>query len=218
MQNDETVRVALVEDDRVLRESLRVLLAGSAGFTCVATAASVEEALRLPAARAPQVILLDVHLPGLRGSTGVAPLLERWPDALVVMHTVYEEDELIFESLCNGAVGYVLKRTPPARLLEAIREAREGGAPMSPAIARKVIRLFRRVAPPPGPSEPPEQLTAQETRLIAQLAQGASYAEAAAELGVSLNTVRTHIRSVYEKLHVHGRSAAVAKALRAGLI
>jgi DNA-binding NarL/FixJ family response regulator len=215
MSADDTLPVALVEDDRLLRESLRALIAGTPGFRCAAATASVEEALRLRVEPPPRVVLLDIHLPGMSGAEGVVPLLERWPGALVVMHTVYDEDDLVFTSLCNGAVGYVLKRTPPARLLEAIREAHEGGAPMSPAIARKVIGLFRRGAPR---SVPAEALTPQETRLLGQLAQGASYADAAAELRVSLNTVRTHIRSIYEKLHVHSKSAAVAKALRAGLI
>lgn len=212
--NDD-LAVVLVEDDRVLRESLRVLLAGSPGFRCVATAGSVEEALRVRPEAPPAVVLLDVHLPGVSGPDGIAPLLARWPGAVIVMHTVYDEDDLVFSSLCNGAVGYVLKRTPPARLLDALREAHDGGAPMSPAVARKVIGLFRRSAPRTVVAE---ALTPQETRLLAQLAQGASYADAADALGVSLNTVRTHIRSIYDKLHVHSKSAAVAKALRAGLI
>jgi DNA-binding NarL/FixJ family response regulator len=215
MSEADPLPVALVEDDRVLRESLRALVAGTPGFQCVAAAGSVEEALRTRVEPPPRVVLLDIHLPGMSGADGVVPLLERWPHAVVVMHTVYDEDDKVLTSLCNGAVGYVLKRTPPARLLEALREAHEGGAPMSPAIARKVVALFRRTAPRAAGGE---ALTPQETRLLAQLAQGASYADAAAELGVSLNTVRTHIRSIYEKLHVHSKSAAVARALRAGLI
>lgn len=207
--------VALVEDDRVVRDGLRALLAGTPGFACVATAGSVEEALRLRLPSPPQVVLLDIHLPGVDGTEGIAPLLALWPGALVVMHTVYEEDDKVFAALCQGAVGYLLKGTPPARLLEALREAHGGGAPMSPSIARRVLEVFRRQG---APREPIAALTPQEVRLLGQLAQGASYAQAADELGVSVNTVRTHVRSVYEKLHVHGRSAAVAKALRAGLI
>jgi DNA-binding NarL/FixJ family response regulator len=207
--------VLVVEDDRLLRESLRTLIAGSPGFTCAGTAASVEAALRLDLRPAPDLLLLDVGLPGLRGSAGVVPLRARWPHAQAVMHTIYEEDDAIFESLCNGAVGYVLKRTPPAELLAALRDAHAGGAPMSPVIARRVIGLFRRVAPRDSGAA---LLTPQEVRLLAELAEGASYSGAAAALDISLNTARTHIRSIYEKLHVHSRSEAVAKALRAGLI
>jgi len=209
------IRVALIEDDRRLRDSLSTLLAGSPGFSCIAVAGSVEEALRQRLAPPPDVLLLDIHLPGTPGSLGARSLAEKWPQAVILIHTVHEEDDKVFASLCNGAVGYILKRTPPARLLEAIREARDGGAPMSPEIARKVITLFRRIAPP---SEPQAPLAPQELRLVGLLAQGHSYAGAAEELGVSLNTVRTYIRSVYEKLHVHTRSEAVSKALRSGLL
>jgi DNA-binding NarL/FixJ family response regulator len=213
--DEKPIQVALIEDDRLLRDSLRVLLAGASGLSCPAVAGSVEEALRLWPNAGPDVILLDVNLPGLRGSAGVEPLLGRWPSALILMHTIYDEDDKIFESLCNGAVGYILKRTPPSRLLEAIREAHQGGSPMSPEVARKVTALFRRFAANPGGLDP---LSPRETVLLGLLAQGMSYGEAAEELGVSLNTVRTHIRSIYEKLHVHSKSEAVSKALRLGLI
>ncbi len=209
------VRVALVEDDRLLRESLSMLLGTSSGFSLVLAAGSVEEALARSAGVSPDVLLLDIHLPGVAGSVGAARLQGVWPGAVILMHTVYEEDEKIFESLCNGARGYILKRTPPARLLEAIREAHGGGSPMSPEIARKVVTLFRRVAPAPGPAT---QLSPQEIRLLTLLAQGDGYGQAAVALEVSINTVRTHIRSIYEKLNVHGRAEAVSKALRSGLI
>lgn len=213
--DERPIRLTIVEDDRVLRDSLRMLVAGSPGFACHAVAGSVEEALALPREPPPDVVLLDIHLPGLPGSLGVRKILDRWPGVLVLMHTVYDEDDKVLESLGNGAVGYILKRTPPGRLLEAIREATEGGSPMSPAIARKVITLFRKFQPEPGPREP---LSPRETALLALLVQGLSYAEAASELGVSLNTVRTHIRSIYEKLSVHSKSEAVSRALRSGLI
>jgi DNA-binding NarL/FixJ family response regulator len=130
------------------------------------------------------------------------------------MLTVLAERERIFESICAGAIGYLLKSTPPARLLDAVREVKGGGAPMSPEIARKVVELFRKAPPPPAVSG----LTAQEVRLLALLAEGHSYRAAADSLHVSVNTVRNYIRSVYEKLHVHSSSEAVSKALRLGLI
>lgn len=215
----ESIRVFIVEDDRLLRDSLRMLIGGSSGFACVGAAGSMEEALAVPVGPPPQVVLLDIHLPGTRGSIGVIDLLDRWPECVVLMHTVYEEDDLVFESLCNGASGYILKRTPPARLLEAIAETRRGGAPMSPEIARKVLSRFRKLGP--AAAAVPEgggALSPQETRLLALIAAGSSYREAALELDVSINTVRTHIRSIYEKLQVHTKSEAVAKAMRSGLI
>ncbi len=211
----EILRVAIVEDDALLRDSLRLLIAGSPGFRCLAVAGSVAEALRWRLAEAPDIVLLDIHMPGMPGSAGVVPLLAAWPTARVLMHTVYEEDDKVFESLCNGAVGYILKRTPPARLLEAVREAHAGGAPMSPPIAGRVLAAFRRSAPRPLEHEP---LSPRERELLALLARGSSYGEAGEELGVSVNTVRTYIRGIYEKLQVHSKSEAVSKALRAGLI
>jgi DNA-binding NarL/FixJ family response regulator len=215
----ESIRVFIVEDDRLLRDSLRMLIGGSAGFACVGAAGSMEEALAVPVGPPPQVVLLDIHLPGTRGSVGVIDLLDRWPECVVLMHTVYEEDDLVFESLCNGASGYILKRTPPARLLEAIAETRRGGAPMSPEIARKVLSRFRQLGPAAAAvASGGGALSPQETRLLALIAAGSSYREAAVELEVSINTVRTHIRSIYEKLQVHTKSEAVAKAMRSGLI
>lgn len=210
-----SIRVAIVEDDRGTRDGLAVLLGATPGFECVGTYGSVEEALsRAPPAQ-PEVVLLDIGLPGLDGSEGVARVRERYPGATVLMLTVFEDEDRIFESLCNGAAGYLLKKTPPARLLEAIREADGGGAPLSPEIARKVVRLFREVAPRPRTGE---ELTHQETRLLELLAAGHTYGSAADQMGVSVNTVRNYVRSVYQKLHVHTQSAAVGRALREGLI
>lgn len=217
--SSDSIRVLIVEDDRLLRDSLRMLIGGSSGFACVGAAGSMEEALTLPLGLRPEVVLLDIHLPGTRGSIGVIDLLDRWPGCVVLMHTVYEEDDLVFESLCNGASGYILKRTPPARLLEAIVETQRGGAPMSPEIARKVLYRFRQLEPAATSNvEGRGALSAQETRLLALIAAGSSYREAARELDVSINTVRTHIRSIYEKLQVHTKSEAVAKAMRSGMI
>ena len=139
MADDASLAVAIVEDDRGTREGLAALIGGTPGFRCVGTYGSVEEALKGLAAAVPDVLLLDIHLPGLTGSEGVRLLRERYPRMQVLMLTVFAEEERIFESLCNGACGYLLKNTPPARLLEAIREAHQGGSPMSPDIARKVV-------------------------------------------------------------------------------
>ena len=163
----------------------------------------------------PDVLLLDIHLPGVSGSQGVHVLRERFARMQVLMLTVYAEEERIFESLCNGACGYLLKKTPPARLLEAIAEAHEGGSPMSPDIARKVVLSLQES----GPLKQLQQsLTPHEARIVRMLADGDSYQEVGARLGITVNTVRNYIRRIYEKLHVHTKSEAVSKALRSRLI
>ena len=207
--------MALVEDDHSTREGLRLLIHGSQGFVCTGAYESVEEALPGLALEQPDVLLMDINLPGMSGREGVRVVKERWPAIEVLMLSVYGEQESVFESICNGAAGYLLKKTPPARLLEAIQEAREGGSPMSPEIARKVVVLFRRT---PRPEQPERQLTPRELQLLALLAEGQGYGEAGDLMAVSENTIRNYIRSIYEKLHVHSKSEAVSKALRQGLI
>lgn len=210
-----TVRVAFVEDDRAFRESIRMLVSGTPGFECVGAWPSLEAAMHGRAHPPPDVVLLDILLPGMQGDEGVERIRERFPSALVLMLTANASDEKIFMSLCRGASGYLLKGTPPAALLEAIREAVDGGSPMSPTIARKVVAFIRRTAVD-APIE--EHLTDRETAVLVLLAGGRSYQSAADELGISINTLRNYIRSVYEKLQVHSRSEAVGKAIRGGLI
>ena len=209
------LRVAIVEDDVTTREGLAVLIGGTPGYLCVGRFGSIEELLRRPPDRPAHVVLLDISLPGVSGAEGVRLVRERWPSTEVLMLTVYSDESTIFESICNGAVGYLLKKTPPARLIDAIREAASGGAPLSPEIARKVVTLFRET---PAAERLFESLTAQELRLLQLLADGHSYQAAAEGLAISVNTVRSYVRNVYDKLHVHSKSAAVSKALRSGLI
>jgi len=211
----DTIHVAIVEDDRATREGLSQLIAGSPGFVCSGCFRSVEDALaRLDAVT--QVLLLDIHLPGMQGSEGVRVLREKHPDLHVVILTIFDEAEHVFESICNGACGYLLKRTPPARLLDAIKEANQGGAPMTPEIARQVIDLFRQSPPPPPKAG--HGLSPREMEVLALLAEGYAYTNLAAQLDISVNTVRNHIRAIYEKLHVHSRTEAVSKALRRRMI
>jgi DNA-binding NarL/FixJ family response regulator len=209
------ISVAIVEDDRLTRDALEALIGGTSGFRSTGTFGSVEEALIGLSATRPDLLLLDINLPGMSGSQGVRLLRERYPGLQVVMLTVFAEEERIFESLCNGACGYLLKRTPPARLLDALREAHEGGSPMSPDIARKVVAAFRH----PSAAEKSEPaLTPHEVRIIRMLANGDSYRQVADQLDITVNTVRNYIRSIYEKLEVHTKSEAVSKALRGRLI
>jgi len=215
MPEVEAIRVALVEDKRLIREGLGAILDRAAGIACVGTYASAEDALRGLEESPADVLLLDIQLPGMSGIEAVSVLRERFPDLKVLMLTVYEDEEKVFEAICNGACGYLLKKTPPLQIAEAVRQARRGGSPLSPEVARQIVRHFQNEsAPKPGQSA----LTPQERSLVRLLADGFSYQAAAERLDVSINTVRDHVRNVYEKLHVHSRSEAVSKALRRGLI
>jgi len=214
MDTETNIRVAIVEDDRAVREGLGMIIGATPGYECTDRFFSVEEALRA-ISTVPDVLLLDIHLPGMLGSEAVRVFREKYPSLQILMLTVYDGQDKVFESICNGACGYLLKKTPPAKLLESIREAHEGGAPMSPEIARKVITLFQQTSPPEKLDEP---LTPQETRLLKLLSEGYSYQNSAGQLNISINTVRNYIRSIYEKLHVNTKSEAVSKALRHRLI
>jgi DNA-binding NarL/FixJ family response regulator len=210
-----SITVALIDDEHAIRKGLGLLIDGTPGYRCVGAFGSVEEALRSLGGEVPDVLLLDIHLPGIPGSEGARLLSEEYPSMQIVMLTVHDEDDNIFESMCNGASGYLLKRMAPADLLGAIRDVHQGGAPMSPEVARKVVRLFRKV----GLSEKiAHDLTPHEVRLLGMLAEGYSYQAAADRLQVSINTIRDYIRSIYDKLHVHSKTEAVRKALKGRII
>ena len=208
----EAIRVAVIEDQPRIREGLRFLIDSSEGYRCVGAFGSVEEAL----AGIPEtdVALIDIGLPGMSGIEGIRRLKERQPQLRLLALTVYDDDDRIFEALCAGASGYLLKKTPPARLMEGLRDVMEGGAVMSPEVAERVVALFKEFRPP---EKADYRLTPHELRLLKLLGEGHSYKTAAAELGSSVNTVGFHMRSIYSKLQVHSKSEAVAKALRTGL-
>jgi DNA-binding NarL/FixJ family response regulator len=209
------IEVAIVEDRREIRESLALLIGGTEGFKCIGSYRSMEEALDKLKHHQPHLLLSDIGLPGMSGIEGVAILKERYPDLLILMLTVYDDDERIFDAMCAGASGYLLKKTPPARLLDSLREVASGGAPMSPEVAKRVVALFREIRPP---ERADYELTPHETRLLKLLVQGHNYKTAATELGVTVHTVSFHLRSIYEKLQVHSKSEAVAKALQNRLV
>jgi len=204
------IKVAIIEDEREIRECLALLVTGTDGYACCGAYRSMEEALEKIPRQLPDVVLSDIGLPGMSGIEGVRLLKERHPDLLVLMLTVYDDDERIFDAMCAGACGYLLKKTPPARLLASLDEVVAGGAPMSPEVARRVIALFREIRPP---ERADYHLTPHETRLLKLFVEGHNYKTAAAELRVSVNTVNFHVRSIYDKLQVHSRSEAVVKAL-----
>jgi DNA-binding NarL/FixJ family response regulator len=207
--------VAVVEDHPEFREYLAALIAGSEGFSCAGSFRSMEDALPRIVTNPPDAILVDIGLPGMSGVDGIRILKERFPKLCLLVLTVYDDDDRIFDALCAGASGYLLKKTPPARLLEWLKEAIHGGAPMSPEVARRVIALFREFRPP---LRADYNLTPHEIRLLKLLVEGHNYRTAAAELRVTPSTINFHLQKIYEKLQVHSKTEAVVKALRNRLI
>ncbi len=205
-----SIKVSIIEDLRDIRECMTFLINGTEGFTCTGSYRTMEEALDRIGSALPDVVLSDIGLPGMSGIEGVRILKERYPNLLILMSTVYDDDERVFDAICAGACGYLLKKTPPSKLLDSIREAVNGGAPMTPEVARRVINIFRDIRPPERANY---ELTPHEIRLLKLFVEGHNYKTAAVELKVSINTINFHVRNIYGKLQVHSRSEAVAKAL-----
>jgi DNA-binding NarL/FixJ family response regulator len=209
------IKVAIIEDDRHIRDGLARLINSTEGYRCTNAFRSMEDALVRPWNEVPSVALVDIGLPGMSGIEGLKILREKYPSVSLLMLTVYEDDERIFQALCAGACGYLLKKTPPTKLLAGLSEVMEGGVPMSPEIARRVLTLFRDIRPPQPVST---NLTPHELRLLKLLVEGHNYQSAATELGVSFSTINFHMQNIYGKLQVHSKAEAVAKALRHRLV
>ena len=204
------IRIAVVEDDKTVREGLQMLLNGSPGFTCVAAYGNGEDAVAgLPEAN-PDVVLMDINLPGISGIECILALKEQKVPMQFIMLTVFEDADAIFHSLSAGATGYLLKQTPPVKLLEAIQDVFRGGSPMSGDIARKVVQSFQHPVPNYAAAN---SLTKREDEILSYLVKGYFYKEIAGLLFISVETVRTHIRNIYEKLQVRTRSEAILKYL-----
>lgn len=201
------IRVLVVEDLDGIREAYALLLGWTPGFACVGAVAGAEAALALPVEVAPDVVLLDIGLPGMSGLEALGPLRQRWPRAEVLMLTVHDDPDRVFEALKAGASGYLVKATPPAEVLAAIRELHAGGAPMSASVARKVVQAFRR------PDRSADGLSRREQEVLDLLVEGRTGRQIAEALFVSPTTVAFHVRQIYEKLHVHTRGEAVARVL-----
>jgi len=210
-----SISVALIEDQRNIREGLATLISGTGGFRVQSTFGSIEAALPRIGQESPDIVLVDIGLPGMSGIEGIPMLKERCPQSLILVLSVHDDDDRIFGALCAGASGYLLKNTPPAKLLDSLKEAVNGGSPMSPEVARRVVTLFRKFSPP---ERADYDLTPHESRLLRLLSEGHNYKRAAVELGLSVNTVAFHMKRIYGKLHVHSKSEAVAKAFRKGLV
>ncbi len=205
------IAVSIVEDDTKLRETLARYLGGQPGFRCASAHANAEAALvEIPTAN-PDVVLMDINLPGMSGIECVPRLRQALPSAKIIMLTVFEEGEHVFKALSAGAFGYLVKSIRPARILEAIREVHAGGSPMSGHIARKVVQSFQARAKACAETD---SLSARELEVLQSLSKGHTYKQIAGDLGISLATVRTYIQRIYEKLHVHSHAEAVMKFAR----
>jgi DNA-binding NarL/FixJ family response regulator len=211
-------RISIVEDDEGIRSSLAKVIDHTAGFRCPATYPDAETALAQIPANRPDIVFMDINLPGLSGIECLRRLKARMPDLRVVMLTVYDDEDNVFESLKAGADGYLLKRTSRAALMESLTEMLRGGVPMSRQIARCVIQYFRDLNHGPAAVQPKPQeapLTSREQEILQKLTEGYHYKEIATAFGISIHTVRNHIRAIYDKLHVHSRTEAVVKHLGA---
>jgi DNA-binding NarL/FixJ family response regulator len=213
-----SIRVAIVEDDEFIRNSIAELLAVTPGFQCVGQFCDAESALSGLGSSNPDVVLVDIQLPGLSGVECVQKSKPTLPGVQFVMHTVYEDDQAVFDALAAGATGYLLKRTPHEKLLEAIREVRQGGSPMSGHIARLVVQAFQKRPQPAATTDvsaadPAWKLSPRELEILQALTRGYRYKEIADQCGISVETVRTHLRRIYEKLHVTSRTEAVVRFL-----
>jgi len=213
--NPVSIRVVIIEDMREVREGLAALVNGTRGFCIVASYSNMEFALADLRDTVFDIVLTDLGLPGMSGIEGIGLLRERYPEVPILALTVYDNDDKVFDALCAGASGYVLKNMAPARLLESIQEAVAGGAPMSPEVALRVIKLFRKFRPPRHASY---DLTPQETELLRLLVEGHHKKTAAAKMEISFHTVSFHLKNIYLKLQVHSKTEAVAKALRERLV
>jgi DNA-binding NarL/FixJ family response regulator len=217
MENHEPaiIKTMIIEDQRELREGLQTLINFTEGFKCTGAFRTAEEGVARAKNEPPDVVLTDIGLPGMDGIEGIRALKEMYPNLIILVLTIHDDNERIFDALCAGACGYLLKRTPPTKLLENIREAVTGGAPMSPEVALRVIKLFREVRPP---ERVDYDLTAHETRILKLLVDGYNFTTAAKKLGVSYNTIKFHMSKIYDKLQVHSKTDAVAKVLQNRLL
>ena len=211
------INVAIVEDNNTIREGLAALINGTEGYDCVGSFIDCESFLLNLKTLKVDVVLMDIALPGMNGIEGVKKAIAIKPGLDILMLTIYEESEVVFDALCAGACGYLVKKTPPSRLLEAIKEVNEGGSPMSSRIARQVIGAFKESKSISDESDE-FTLTNREKEVLTRLANGNNYQEIAEQLLISVDTVRHHIKNIYKKLHVHTQSEAVAKAIRKRII
>ena len=211
-----SIRVTIFEDNTPLRDGLFNLIEASEGFLCAGSFGNCNRVIENIAETKPDVILMDIEMPGMNGIDAVRLVKNKFPKVKILMETVFEEDDKIFQSICNGAEGYILKNIPPEEIIESIKEIYEGGAPMAPAIAIKVLRMFK--AGLGTGTDDSFNLTAREKEILKFLVEGMSYKMIADACFISIETVRGHIKNIYEKLQVHSKSEAVVKAIRGKMV
>ena len=210
------IRVAIFDDNTELRESLFSLIDATEGFICAGAFGNCENILQNIRDTRPDVILMDIEMPGISGIDAVALIKSKFPDTKILMQTIFEDDDKIFQSICNGAEGYILKNTPPEDILFSLNEIYEGGAPMSPAIAIKVLKMFKHNLS--GKINESFQLSPREKEILKCLVEGMSYKQVADACIISIETVNGHVKNIYKKLQVHSKSEAVVKAIKSRII
>lgn len=211
----DNIRVMIVDDHKGIRQGLQQLIGNTPGFFIAGSYADCEDIVKRVEQDQPDVILMDIQMPGVNGIDAVRMIHHRFPQVKIVMQTVFDDDDKVFAAICAGASGYLLKKSEPLRYLQAVREAYEGGAPMAPGIANRVLRLFREMGTPPVGYEP---LSDREKEILQHLVKGLSYKQIAADCSITYDTVRFHMKNIYSKLHVSSMTEVVAKAIREKLV
>lgn len=207
------IRVAIFEDNKHLREAFQLLLENTPGYICIGAWPNCNELIPVMHKNPCDIVLMDIEMPGMSGIEATKIIKDRFPGVLVLIQTVFAQDDYIFNAICAGASGYILKSSTPQDYLNAIQDVHTGGSPMTGGIARRVLELFKHNMQPEKPQDD-YNLTNQEKKVLQQLVQGKSYKLVAAELFISVDTVKTHVRNIYAKLHVHSGTEAVSKAIR----
>lgn len=210
------IKVAIFEDNRSLREGLAALIGGTPGFQCIGDFPNCNNLLKNIAQAKPDVVLMDIEMPGINGIEAVFMIKEEFPDIKILMETIFDDDEKIFNSICAGAEGYILKHTSPADIMEAIKEIYEGGSPMTPSIANRVLKMVK--TKPEIHNKESFDLSAREKEILTCLVKGMSYKMVADTCFISVDTVNVHIKNIYRKLQVHSKSEAVVKAIKGKIV
>ena len=210
------IKVTIFEDNRSLREGLSAMIGGTTGFTCAGAFPNCNNLLKNVEQTKPDVVLMDIEMPGINGIEAVGLIKEEYPEIKILMETIFDDDEKIFNSICAGAEGYILKHTSPSEIMEAIKEIHEGGSPMTPSIANRVLKMVK--SRPENGSRESFDLSGREKEILTCLVKGMSYKMIADTCYISIETVNVHIKNIYKKLQVHSKSEAVAKAIRGRIV